>query len=333
VMVYGMTWLYGLFGTLQVEEIAKRMNEVEGGIPLMLGISGLIIGMGFKISIVPLHFWCPDVFEGSGTDVAAFLSVASKGAALTMLMRTVLLLASGSDYHSTTVLTSVSIALGVLGAVTATVGNLGAFTQENIKRLLAYSSISHAGYMLCLLAIVTAGSVGAGAAQSADVAQAMLMYLTVYLFMNLGAFTVAASVERATEGGLALSDYAALGRRSPILAACMTLCLFSLVGLPPLAGFTAKLNLMLALANAGGWLWALVGVIGVNTVFSLYYYARVIRQMYLTDSETPPIRASKLGMAISMACCAMLVLMLIGFGQAKSLSGQFGKIQDVSLAK
>lgn len=332
VMVYGMTWLYGLYGTLQVEEIAKQINVVEGGLPLMLGIAGLIVGMGYKISIVPLHFWCPDVFEGSGTDVAAFLSVASKGASLMMLMRTVLLLAGGAGYQSSTVLTSISIVMGVLGAITATVGNLGAFTQENIKRLLAYSSISHAGYMLCLLAIVTAKSAGAGAAQSADVAQAMLIYLTVYLFMNLGAFTVAASVERAG-GGLNLSGYAQLGKRSPILAICMTLCLFSLVGMPPLAGFTAKLNLMLALANAGGWLWSLVAVIGVNTVFSLYYYARVIRQMYLVDSDKPALSASKLGMAISMACCAMLVLMLIGFGQAKSLSGQFGKIQGVNQVK
>ena len=331
VMVYGMSWLYGLYGTLQLNEIAWKVNE-GGSIPLMLAIGGLVVGLGFKISVVPLHLWCPDVFEGAGIDVATFLSVASKGAGLSMLMRVVMSFSNGMGYADASILTTLAIVLGVLGAITATVGNLGAFVQNNIKRLLAYSSISHAGYMLCVYAMLTAGTAGEGLRQMQDAQQAILLYLTVYLFMNLGAFTVAGLVAQET-GSEDINDYAGMSTRNPLLAACMTLCLFSLVGMPPLAGFVAKFNVMYVLGKSGGWMWALVAVIGANTVFSLYYYARVIRSMYLVPSDKPAIAGHPLGNAIAVGCAAMLLLMLVAYNPVQRLTSRYAKMSVVRVSE
>src|SRR5256885_407394 len=195
VMVYGLSMLYGLYGTLQIEELGRAMIGSQSSPLLAVAIFGLIVGIGFKVSAVPFHFWCPDVFEGASIDVSAFLSVASKGAALVLLLRVLMVLAASVGYHNVpgVSLTAIAIVIGILGSITATVGNTAAFVQTNIKRLLAYSSIAHAGYMLCALSLIvkndvspTSGTEGATAA-----AQAILLYLAVYLFMNLGAFTVA----------------------------------------------------------------------------------------------------------------------------------------------
>src|SRR5690606_4612783 len=150
-------------------------------------------------------------------------------------------------------------------------------------------------------------------------------YLAVYLFMNLGAFTVAGLIYRQT-GSEDIKDYAALGRRNPVLAVCMAAFMFSLVGLPPLAGFMAKFYVMLVLWNGGGWWYALVVVIGVNTIFSLYYYARVIRVMYLVDSDAPSLNINPLGTALSVVCAAMLVLMLIGFQPLQWLTRNYARL-------
>jgi NADH-quinone oxidoreductase subunit N len=209
-----------------------------------------------------------------------------------------------------------------MGAVTATVGNTAAFVQNNIKRLLAYSSIAHAGYMLCAVALLVRPAGADAAASSQAVAQALLLYLAVYLFMNLGAFTVAGLIYRAT-GSENINDYAGMSRRNPVLAVCMAVCLLSLVGLPPLAGFGAKLWVMKVLAEGGGWWWALVGVIGVNTIASLYYYARVLRVMFLVESESPPVRVGTVGSALAMACAAVLFLMFVGFYPMLQLTGRY----------
>jgi NADH-quinone oxidoreductase subunit N len=245
-------------------------------------------------------------------------------------MRVLMLLAAPGDYTNVPglSLTSIALAMGILGAVTATVGNTAAFVQSNIKRLLAYSSIAHAGYMLCAASLLVAGARSpqvetSGQAYLAPL-QALLLYLAVYMFMNLGAFTVAALVYRAT-GSEQIDDYAGLGRRSPILAVCMACCMFSLVGLPPFAGFVAKLNVMYVLAANGGWWWALVAVIGVNTILSLYYYARVVRVMYLVSSDSPAIVPSPLGAGLSVACAAMLVAMLVGVSPLSDLTQRFGR--------
>lgn len=334
VMVYGLSMLYGLYGTLQVDEIAQRMAAGGAVSPALLTVAifGLIVGVGFKISAVPFHFWCPDVFEGASIDVSAFLSVASKGAALILLLRVFMAIGLALDYQNTAgvSLTAIAVVIGVLGSITATVGNTAAFVQNNIKRLLAYSSIAHAGYMLCVLSLLVkhndapATPLGAGLFD-VPASQALLLYLAIYVFMNLGAFTVAGLIYRET-GSEDIRDYADLGRRHSLLAACMLVMLFSLIGLPPFAGFTAKFVVMYVLGTNGGWWWALVAVIGLNTVFSLYYYARIIRLMYLVPSDKPALNPNPAGLAISVLCAAMLFLMFVGWSPLSDLTKNYGKV-------
>jgi NADH-quinone oxidoreductase subunit N len=225
-------------------------------------------------------------------------------------------------------LTSLAIGLGVIGAITCTVGNTAAFIQTNIKRLLAYSSIAHAGYMLCAVSLLyndqaaqTVGGVNAPA-------QVLLFYLAVYLFMNLGAFTVAGLVWRQT-GSEDLSAFNQLGRRSPILAGCMFLFLISLIGVPPVAGFIAKLNVLLALIHNGGWWWWLVIIIGVNSVISAFYYFRIIKAMYLTPSDQPAFVAHPLGTALAAVCAAALFLMFILTSPMDRMTKGYSKLQGV----
>lgn len=333
VMIYGVSLLYGLFGTLQLagpDGLGARLAATSGQVGvggaalLVIAIFGVLAGVGFKISAVPFHFWCPDVFEGAGIDVTAFLSVASKGAGLMLLMRVLAALGSAGGNHPGATLHVIAGVVGVIAAVTATVGNTAAFTQTNIKRLLAYSSIAHSGYMLCAVSIIYRVH-----ADSPDpsrlAAQALLLYLAVYLFMNLGAFTVAGLISGQI-GSEKIEDYAGLGGRSPVLAACMAVFMFSLVGLPPFAGFVAKWNLMWALIQNGGWWWWLVAVIAVNTVLSLYYYMRIVKVMYLEKSDEPAFAPAGLGSGIAIACAAALVLLLLAFGPLTSLAHRFDRV-------
>jgi NADH-quinone oxidoreductase subunit N len=333
IMAYGLSILYGLYGTLDIVTIAQ--NVVSGGgaaSPALLTISvvGLIVGIGFKVSAVPFHFWCPDVFEGASVEVSAFLSVASKGAALALLLRILMSFAEVMGYQHGQPLTAMAIGIGVLGAITCTVGNTAAFVQNNIKRLLAYSSIAHAGYMLCAVSLLynhhTPQTTPDGVNQPA---QALLFYLAVYLFMNLGAFTVAGLVWRQT-GSEDLSAFNGLGRRSPILAACMFLFMISLIGLPPVAGFIAKLNVLLALMNNGGWWWWLVAIIGINSIVSAFYYFRVIKAMYLGPGEQPAFIAHPLGTALTTVCAAALILMFILTSPVNRMTQGYSKLQGVT---
>jgi NADH-quinone oxidoreductase subunit N len=327
VMIYGLSLLYGQYGTLSLSGeggIAWQIAHRGGSQTLLLfSLAAVLVGIGFKISAVPFHFWCPDVFEGASIEISAFLSVASKGAALMLLTRILMLVADALGYSGAgemSLLVPATI-IGVIGAITATVGNTAAYTQKNIKRLLAYSSIAHAGYMLCGLSLLVNGRSEVVAETGENrVLQAMLVYLMVYLFMNLGAFTAAGLVARAT-GTEELHGYRGLGRRSPMLALAMAVCLVSLVGLPPFAGFWAKLYLLLRLAaNGSGW-WVLVAVIGVNTVFSLYYYARILRAMYLEKSEEGALEAPAMGVGLALACAAILLVLFLGFGWMNSVTG------------
>ena len=349
VMVYGLSMLYGLYGTLQlysataadgthVAGLAELMVKspgpaalgTGGAALLVIAVFGLIVGVGFKVSAVPFHFWCPDVFEGASIDVSAFLSVASKGAAIVLLLRVFMAIGEAAGYAPLPRLTAIAVVVGVIGAVTCTVGNTGAFVQDNIKRLLAYSSIAHAGYVLCAVSVMYVGRYARKEFDdpSAAAAQAILLYLAVYVFMNLGAFTVAGLVWRET-GSESIAAYAGLGRRSPVLAAAMAAFMFSLVGLPPLAGFVAKVNVLWVLIQDGGWWWALVAVIGANTVISLYYYLRVVKVMYLNDSDAPEFSGNALGTALSVACAAVLVLMFIGFSPLSNLTKAYSDLHSV----
>lgn len=307
IMIYGISFLYGLFGTLQLADLSAKM-PVAGTAALSLALIGLMVGIGFKISAVPLHFWCPDVFEGASIEVTTFLSVASKGAALVLLLRIVQTMNIGHF----------AVIIGLVGALTATVGNTAAFTQKNIKRLLAYSSIAQAGYMMCLIS-------AAGDGASVSIAQALLIYLVIYAVMNLGAFAVAAVVIR--QNGEELENFAGLGRSSPLVAGSFFCCLISLIGLPPFAGFGAKVNILWVLAHNGGFGSAFVVIIVLNTVLSAFYYFRIIRSMYLEPandkSRTNRLFArDPLGVILGSVCALGLIAMFFAFGILYSVTSR-----------
>jgi NADH-quinone oxidoreductase subunit N len=329
VMLYGISLLAGLLGTAHLPTIATRLVEMnipaliaarEGGSQLMvLALAALMImvGLAFKLSAVPFHFWCPDVFEGAPAEVDAFLSVASKGAAMALLLRVVLAVttvggAAASSEPPTAgrqiVVQTVALQqpvdtaaaqegsaasdagnnplspvrtflvrlLAIVAAVTCTFGNLAAYGQSNIKRLLAYSTIAHAGYMIMAVAAAVQ-LVGTSSAGAADAIEALLFYIAVYLFMNLGAFTIVAFL-RNEIGSEEIADYAGLIRSAPITSVALTVILVSLIGLPPLVGFFGKFYVFYALVVAGGW-WmiALLVIAGINTAISLVYYLRVAK--------------------------------------------------------
>lgn len=308
IMVYGISLLYGVFHTLDIPTIAAKVAaQPEAISPLAwLGLLGLGVGILFKISAFPLHFWCPDVFEGAPIEVTTWLSVASKAAGLGLLLRIVhtFVAIPGAEGQ----LWPMAYAIGIVAAITCTVGNLAALRQTSVKRMLAYSSIAHAGYMMMAAAIfVRPGMAG----PSLPIA-ALVAYVFVYMLMNLGAFGVTAMVAWKT-GNDHMTSFVGLGRRAPWLALPMAVCLFSLVGLPPLGGFAAKWWLLVALGKAAvaqKWLWALVLVAVVNTAISLYYYVGVIRQMYLTDDpERKPFSAPFGGLAMVNACALLLILL------------------------
>jgi NADH-quinone oxidoreductase subunit N len=369
VMVWGLSLVYGLCGTLNLYGMAAADGshlpgvaeqvaaQPHGSALLVVALLAVLAGVGFKIAAVPFHLWCPDVFEGAAVDVTTFLSVASKGAGLVLLLRLVTALADAAHYAPTTVTTTLAAVVGVMGAVTATVGNTAAYVQTNLKRLLAYSSIAHAGYMLCAVALIVrpaaagaAGTAGTIAFDPAAGGRVLLYYLVVYLFMNLGAFAVVAAVARMPGGGETLDRYAGLGRRSPGLAAAFALCLFSLIGVPPLAGFTAKLFLMLALAAHGGWWWVLVAAVAVNTLLSVYYYARLLKAMYLDDGPPDGLsadehtakahkhgphpvaaRPARHGLAggLAVASATMLVVLFVGSNALSRLAADVAKLRPV----
>jgi NADH-quinone oxidoreductase subunit N len=286
VMLYGISLLAGRFGTAYLPQLVVEINK-HGIDPLvLLGSLFILIGVCFKLAAVPFHFWCPDVFEGAAAEVAAFLSVASKGAALALLARLVLGLGGlgaiqpDPDMWAKAVPYLVPI-LAILAAVTATFGNLAAYMQTNLKRLLAYSTIAHAGYMM--MALTTCTREGAGA---------MLFYLIVYLFMNLGAFAAVAVLRNLTLSE-DLADFRGMVYRNPLVVICLAVFLLSLLGMPPLGGFAAKFQVFSVLfdgakefASQGRpglsyTMYALVVIGGLNTAISLFYYAKVLKVMIL----------------------------------------------------
>lgn len=269
VLLYGMALLYGLSGTTELAGIAAALGQSRSP-ALLLAMALVLAGFGFKVAAVPFQMWAPDVYEGAPTPVTAFLSVASKAAGFAVLVRvfTVAIPELQPDW----------VALfAVLSALTMTIGNVAAIPQQNIKRMLAYSSIGHAGYLL----------MGVAAATSLGVSS-LLFYLLVYMVTNVAAFTVVIVASRAAPDDQ-ISGYAGLHRRSPLLSFAMAASLLSLAGLPPMAGFFAKLYLFAAVFQAGlAWL-VVVGLL--NSAISLYYYAQVVRQMYLVaPTDERPVR-------------------------------------------
>lgn len=309
VMLYGISLLAGKFGTAYLPDLAyayagslhqASTAGLAGVDPyLVLGTLFILIGMAFKLAAVPFHFWCPDVFEGAAAEVAAFLSVASKGAALALVARFTLILANPrpSRFEDWAAVAQYLVpGLAVFAALTTTFGNLAAYLQTNLKRLLAYSTIAHAGYMMMGLAVL-----------NKEGASAVLFYLVAYLFMNLGAFAVVAILRNQT-GSEDLSSYRGLAYRSPLMAVVMSIFLLSLLGMPPLAGFAAKFQILGVLIDSGkayhssaqtalGYsMYFLVGVLVINTVLSAVYYIKVMKVMILDKTveevegrPSPPI--------------------------------------------
>lgn len=267
IMLYGFSLIYGFTGTTDIYEITEMV--VTGGVSLTLAIGTLIlvmVGFGFKISVVPFHFWAPDVYEGAPTPVAGFLSTASKAAGFAVLMRVLLTI-----YADPEVIPYWVIIVAALSVFSMTLGNAMALAQKNIKRLLAYSSIAHAGYAL----------IGVAALSELGIAS-VVYYLIVYVITNLAAFGAIAAFWRIS-GSDQISDYAALSRRSPKLALIMMVTFLSLAGMPPLGGFVAKFFVFAAAVNAGLVWLAIIGVL--NSIVGLYYYMVVLKVVYLFRSE------------------------------------------------
>jgi NADH-quinone oxidoreductase subunit N len=310
-MVYGVSLLYGMFGTLHIPTLVERIAAADVSGPLLaIALLAVFAGIGFKISAVPFHFWCPDVFEGASLPVATWLSVASKAAGLMLLLRLVYLFAGPTDAaYTQDVLPFISYGIGFFGILTCTIANLAAYRQSNVRRLLAYSSIAHAGYMLC------AGAIVFRADESAVVPiSAVIAYLMVYMFMNLGAF-MSLGLMASDCGNEEIDSFTGLGYRDWPAAASFTVCLVSLIGLPPLGGFIVKWWLIYALgstaqAKESPLLWVLVIAIVINTAISLFYYARILRQMYLRGDETVGgrLRAPVLGKGLVHVCALVLLL-------------------------
>ncbi len=287
IMLYGISLLAGKYGTAYLPDLVGFLAKGPLDGIVLLGILFVLIGIGFKLAAVPFHFWCPDVFEGAAAEIGAFLSVASKGAALALLGRVALGLGGLSGVHDDIAVAWQNVtpylvpSLAVLAAVTVTFGNLAAFAQNNLKRLLAYSTIAHAGFMAMGLAAMTK-----------EGAAAVLFYLIVYLFMNLGAFAVVAFLRNLT-GSEDLRDFRGLVQRCPLLVVTLAIFLLSLLGIPPLGGFAAKFQIFSVLFEAAGnyrdagqpglvsIMYALVVIGALNTVLSLVYYAKVLKVMIL----------------------------------------------------
>lgn len=300
-MLYGLSMLYGYYGTLDLVPIAQRLAAEGMSAGLLMGVFGLLIGIGFKLSAVPIHFWCPDVFEGASIEITTFLSVASKAGAIALLVRVMMTLghfSSGEEARS--VLIGIGSFVGLVGVVTATWGNLAAYFQTNVKRLLAYSSIAHAGYMIMLAALLTASMDNA---QPADLAYALLFYLIVYACMNLGAFAVAAVVAKET-GSESLDEYAGLGQRNAFLAVAFGCFLLSLFGMPLTGGFWGKVRFGFEMWDEGMW-WLVVALI-VNTVFSLYFYLKPIIIMVWKQPVSSRV------LAVSPAMYGVVIVALVG---------------------
>jgi NADH-quinone oxidoreductase subunit N len=264
VMIYGMVFLFGLTGTLRLPELASKLPAM----PVMTILAAFLLvlaGYGFEVTLVPFHTWVPDTYQGAPTPISGFLSVGPKAAGLAVLLRTLVVAFPRNLGHWAEL-------VAVLAAVTMTVGNIFALRQNSVKRLLAYSSIAQVGYIL----------VGVAAAErSALAVPGMLLYLAIYLFMNLGAFLAVDAVERQMKSD-DISQFVGLGRRLPVTAAVLAICLLSLAGFPPFGGFIGKTYLFGA-ALAAGWTWLAV-VMLVNVAISLFYYVRVLEPMYLRPS-------------------------------------------------
>ena len=290
-LLYGIALIYGAAGTTNVTRIAAVMAGRSHEPLFLIGLALVLVGFGFKTSLVPFHMWAPDVYEGAPTTVSALIATGSKTAAFAAFMR--LLLTSFGMARA-----DWAPMLWALAALTMTLGNVVALAQSNLKRMLAYSSIAHVGYMA--VGVVAGGGAGTSA---------VLYYLFAYTFTTVGTFGVVALCDRAGEEAVSVSDYAGLARKSPLLAAALSLFLLSLVGIPPLAGFVGKFYVFGA-AVRSGYLWLAVIAV-LNSAVAAYYYLRVIVYMYMREAEGAPAAFAPSfagGLALAVALVGIVLL-------------------------
>ena len=310
-LLFGMALIFGFTGQTQLGEIAQAIQGMSlSGVldspGLILGIVLLVAGFGFKIAAVPFHMWVPDVYEGAPTPITAYLSVASKAAGFALILRV---------FYSAFGLPSWlsldwGLVFAILAAISMTLGNVIAIAQTNIKRMLGYSSIAQAGYLMVGLA--TVGFVSPVLSDSSVFAgqSGLLFFLASYALTNLGAFIAIIAISNKLNSDL-ISDYSGMGKRAPLLALALTLCLISLIGMPPAAGFMAKFYIFSG-AVQHDLLW-LVVIAVINSVISAYYYLRVVKVMWLGEpaSEEKVPSSGALKVALSLSCLGVLLLGII----------------------
>lgn len=306
IMLFGMSILYGITGSTNLNEINSALLTPAGNhLTFLLSVIMIFAGIGFKISIVPFHFWTPDVYEGAPISITAFLSVASKAAGFAVLIRFIAVTfvqdVNGAGYWSILNFIDWQYLLIIFSIITMTFGNFAALWQDNLKRMLAYSSIAHAGYLMLGVAVLSDQGL-----------MAVMVYFFVYLFMNLGAFYVVMLIANKINSE-DIDDYKGIGYSLPLLGTALGIFLVSLTGLPPTAGFIGKLYLFIALVDAKMITVAIIALL--NTVVSLYYYIRVLRAMFLvkTDSQVE-VNLTPLNYTVLFLLIAPVLILGVYFG-------------------
>lgn len=312
IFVFGIALLYGAAGTTALPAFVAALGRAT---PLALaGTAFLLVGFGFKIAAVPFQMWTPDVYEGAPTSVTAFMSVGAKVGGFAAMLR--ILLIALPELGDAWV-----PAVAILSALTLIIGNVAAITQQNIKRLLGYSSIAHAGFILIAVAATAHSNSGLSAA---------LFYMFAYLFTNLGAFAIVIAMERKLGEGVLLEDYKGLAKKYPLLALAMSLFMLSLAGVPPTAGFAAKFYVFRAAVEAGLFWLALIGVI--TSVVSAFYYLRVVWLMFMYDGE---VELNKRPALITVVVIAAVVTFVFGilpaWGYDFATEAVFESVQSLAL--
>ncbi len=288
ILLFGISLVYAMTGTTMFTEIAAAFSMQPA---LLAGLVLIIAGLAFKISVVPFHMWTPDIYQGAPIPITTYLSVASKAAGFAALLRVFMVAINGAA-----IAFNWSMLLAILAALTIIIGNLIALSQKDVKRLLAYSSIAQAGYIL--VGVVAANSYGL---------KGVLFYAMIYVFANIGAFAVVTTVEVDT-GKTGIEAFAGLSRRSPMLAAIMTICMLSLAGIPPMAGFAGKIYLF-AGAIQNGYLWlAIIGL--VMSMVSVYYYLGISKAMYIGENENKSPLLVSGGSALALWICVLATILL-----------------------
>ena len=306
-LIYGIALLYGATGSTNLDRIAASAAAKSGDPLLLVGLGLLLVGFGFKISSVPFHMWAPDVYEGAPTSITALIATGSKAAAFAALIRVLVVALRGAQPDWTALLWG-------LAALTMTIGNVVALAQSNLKRMLAYSSIAHVGYML--MGLVAGGTAGPGA---------VLFYLLAYTFTTIGAFGAIGLCARAGEEAVEVGDYGGLARRPPVLAATLALFLLSLIGIPPLAGFVAKFYLFGSAVRAG-YIWLTVIAV-LNSAVAAYYYLRVIVYMYMREPDVEGV-----SVAPSFAGSLALAIALVGIVLLGIIPAPFADLAQAAVA-